>query len=49
MKFIDIIILVAVISMMGLIAWKKFFSKKKQSHCKNCPYGDCSKKNEIEQ
>jgi len=29
MKFIDIIILVAVISMMGLIAWKKFFSKKK--------------------
>ena len=46
MNFVDIIILVVVIGVMGLIGWKKFLSKKRNSHCDNCPYKDCSKKTE---
>ena len=46
MNFIDVIILVVVVGVMGLISWKKLFSKKKRLHCENCPYTDCSKKNE---
>lgn len=47
MNFVDVIILIIVFGIMGLICWKKFFTKKKKSHCESCPYHDCNKKNQM--
>ena len=47
MNFVDVVILIVVFGIMGLILWKKFFSKKKKSHCETCPYHDCNKKSQL--
>ena len=47
MNFVDVMILIVVFGIMGLISWKKIFSKKKKSHCEACPYHDCNKKSQL--
>lgn len=41
MKFIDVVILISVLAVMGVIFWRKFLHKKSKSHCENCKYSDC--------